>query len=45
MLMVWVCIFYKNELKRIKELRNKVHLQSSEGIADADYAVFEILAS
>jgi hypothetical protein len=33
--------FYKNELKRIKELRNKVHLQSSEGIADADYAVFE----
>ena len=33
-------MFYKNELKKIKELRNKVHLQTSEGIADADYAVF-----
>jgi len=34
-------VFYKNELKKIKELRNKVHLQSSEGIANADYAAFE----
>jgi len=33
--------FYKNELKKMKELRNKVHLQTTEGIADADYAVFE----
>ena len=34
-------MFYRNELRRLKELRNKVHLQSSEGIADADYAIFE----
>ncbi len=34
-------MFYRNELRRINELRNKVHLQSSEGIADADYAIFE----
>lgn len=33
--------FYRNQLKKIKELRNKVHLQSAEGIADADYATFE----
>jgi hypothetical protein len=25
----------------MKDLRNKVHLQTAEGIADADYAVFE----
>lgn len=34
-------MFYRNELRRIKDLRNKVHLQSSDGIADADYAIFE----
>ena len=34
-------MFYRNELRRIKDLRNKVHLQSSEGIAEADYAIFE----
>lgn len=34
-------MFYKNELRKLKDLRNKVHLQSSEGISDADYAVFE----
>lgn len=34
-------MFYRNELRRLKELRNKVHLQSSDGIADADYAIFE----
>jgi hypothetical protein len=33
--------FYQSELRRIKELRNKVHLQSADGIADADYAIFE----
>lgn len=32
--------FYKNELKKLKELRNKVHLQTSQGISEADYAVF-----
>lgn len=34
-------MFYRNELKKMKDLRNKVHLQTAEGIADADYAVFE----
>ncbi len=33
-------MFYRNELVRLKELRNKVHLQSSDGIDDADYMVF-----
>lgn len=32
--------FYMNELNRIKDLRNKIHLQSSEAIKDADYGVF-----
>jgi len=34
-------VFYKNELRRMKDLRNRIHLQSSQGISDADYAVFE----
>lgn len=34
-------VFYRNELRKMKDLRNKVHLQTAEGIADADYAVFE----
>lgn len=33
-------MFYRSELTRLKELRNKVHLQSSDGIDDADYMVF-----
>lgn len=33
-------MFYRSELKRLKDLRNKVHLQSSDGIDDADYMVF-----
>lgn len=34
-------VFYRNELRKIKDLRNRIHLQTSEGISDADYAVFE----
>ncbi len=34
-------VFYRNELKKIKDLRNRIHLQTSQGISDADYAVFE----
>jgi len=34
-------VFYRNELRKIKDLRNRIHLQTSQGISDADYAVFE----
>ena len=34
-------VFYKNELRKMKDLRNRIHLQTSQGISDADYAVFE----
>lgn len=34
-------VFYRREIKRLKDLRNKIHLQSSKDIAEADYAVFE----
>ena len=34
-------VFYRNELRKMKDLRNRIHLQTSEGISDADYAVFE----
>ena len=33
--------FYQNDLYRLKDLRNKIHLQLSEGINDADYMIFE----
>ncbi len=35
--------FYRNHLKNLKDLRNKIHLQSPIGMAEADYAVFEKL--
>ena len=31
----------EDELRKIKDLRNRIHLQTSQGISDADYAVFE----
>lgn len=36
--------FYKNDLKWLKELRNRIHLQSPEGISEADYAQFADIA-
>lgn len=35
--------FYRSEMRRLKDLRNKVHLQSPLGMDEADYAVFEKL--
>jgi hypothetical protein len=32
--------FYRNELRWLKDLRNRVHIQSPAKIAEADYAVF-----
>lgn len=33
--------FYKKEMRFIKDLRDKVHIQVPEDIAEADYAIFE----
>jgi len=35
--------FYKTELKWLKDLRNRIHIQSPSDIKEADYAVFESL--
>lgn len=34
--------FYRNDLRWLKEVRNKIHIQSPDKIADADYAVFNL---
>lgn len=35
-------MFYQNELRWLKDLRNRVHIQSPAEIAEADYAVFDL---
>ncbi len=35
--------FYRGEMRWLKDLRNRVHIQSPAEIAEADYAVFEKL--
>lgn len=34
--------FYRNELRWLKDDRNKIHIQSPDKIAEADYAVFSL---